>query len=668
MPRKHDHPSVETRKPCIVPESLRRFSLHWRCHAAVEGETHSPEAVVARAAYRAMLDHGSGGPRAGALREAYMRALAEAHAAELRDADIVFTTCVSCRRQAVAQALAQDGAPSFAQVIIDEAGQATEPEALCPLAFARQARQICLFGDHKQLRPILKSRQAGMAGLEVSLFERLVLAGQASPAGDACFLAQQYRMHPKISVFPSAHFYDARLHDDPSVLARLPGLLERRPPGTETNPSAEPVALLFWDFASSENASKCSAEEVRSVRTCESGVGSRSHLAEATCVAELARSLAAAVGPGSVGILTWYNAQVAAISELLGPSAGIHVGSIATAQGSEWDYVLLSTVRRGASNNLGIVSDPHNLNVALTRARLGLVVFGHGTTLSKDHNWAAFINHCHQCGAVTSAAPMVSDKRELLEEAVSRSLRYDLRVILHGLQSSPEMNGLEGVVKSHEANKNGRWEVDVLCAGDLRKLSLKPANLQLVAARSQRCEKPARRKFNGLSALVSADRRGGEVEFSKKLSLKASNLENLVSGAPLKRGAKVRLHSLTAAANYNGLVGKIRSERPGSDGRWEVEVTRSFDVRPGQVEATPGKSGLQVTSHDVNNTSHRFTLGRNVVVQGLSSQAEHNGEWGVITSSSPNGEGRWEVEIFSHGVSKRLLLKPENIAPEATGQ
>ena len=53
----------------------------------------------------------------------------------------------------------------------------------------------------------------------------------------------------------------------------------------------------------------------------------------------------------------------------------IHVGTIATAQGSEWEYVILSAVRTRSSNkNLGILSDSHVLNVALTRAILGLVI------------------------------------------------------------------------------------------------------------------------------------------------------------------------------------------------------------------------------------------------------------------------------------------------------
>ena len=59
------------------------------------------------------------------------------------------------------------------QVIADEAGTTTEPEALCALTLARDVEHIVLVGDHRQLRPVVKNRSAGLLGLGRSLFERL---------------------------------------------------------------------------------------------------------------------------------------------------------------------------------------------------------------------------------------------------------------------------------------------------------------------------------------------------------------------------------------------------------------------------------------------------------------------------------------------------------------
>jgi hypothetical protein len=66
--------------------------------------------------------------------------------------------------------------------------------------------------------------------------------------------------------------------------------------------------------------------------------------------------------------------QVPKISDLLRQEGlpQVHCGSIATAQGSEWDYVLLSTVRSEKGGKLGLLSDPHTMNVAITRARHGI--------------------------------------------------------------------------------------------------------------------------------------------------------------------------------------------------------------------------------------------------------------------------------------------------------
>lgn len=70
-----------------------------------------------------------------------------------------------------------------------------------------------------------------------------------------------------------------------------------------------------------------------------------------------------------MAILTWYNAQVQHLKELL-EGSGVYSGGVVSAQGNEWDYVLLSTVRC-TPGGLGALEDEHLLDVALTRARLG---------------------------------------------------------------------------------------------------------------------------------------------------------------------------------------------------------------------------------------------------------------------------------------------------------
>lgn len=687
VPRRHDHPGMETHRSYQVPPEIRPYAWHWRCHGAVEGEIPSPEAAAAGRAYRAMLEYGTYGAQAETLRRTYFDALAEARAAELRDADIVFATCVSCRRMAVVEALAAEGAPKFQQVIIDEAGQATEPEALTPMTFASAATKVCLFGDHQQLRPVLKSSEAQVGGMGISLFERLAEGGTGAPLH---FLALQYRMHPEISAFPSQHFYGGRVRDDESV--------QRHPPSLLRHPRDEgrAMGIMAWDMT---DMAYRGGEQVKAVRTTDSGTGSRSHAAEAEEAAELAKSLAAIAGEGSVGVLSWYKAQVTLITSLLAGRTEIHIGTIATAQGSEWDYVVLSTVRRGGGNRLGLLSDEHVLDVALTRARLGMVVLGSEATLSRDQSWAAFWEHCRARGARVEARPLVGGDPRAEEAAWARCLRPGLQVSLRGLQARPELNGVTGIVASHAPNDQGRWEVAVRMNGELCRLSLKAANMQLAhgggagaglgdfpqrAASSVGVKGSRRSSAPGLNALVASQRPGGQVEFSKFFNVRCAEFQ-VIEGAPLRQGgrggggsraggggsrtlghgARVRLVGLVAeASRYNGLIGVVRGDRPEANGTWRVEVTKAFAMSAGSVEAHLTPKGLHVTSVADAASEDSLPLDTVVVLHGLRSKSEYNGEWGAITSAAPTAEGRWEVEVLYSGEPKRLLLKRENLAPE----
>mmetsp|Transcript_76106 Transcript_76106/g.226831 ORF Transcript_76106/g.226831 Transcript_76106/m.226831 type:complete len:816 (+) Transcript_76106:371-2818(+) len=401
VPRRIDHKGIQNFKTQSVPVEMRRFTLHWRCHAAVDEEP-SAEALKTRQAYERLRATSLKSKDFDEARAEYYDALTKARAVEIHQSDIIFTTCVSARRMALVAALTAEGAPEVRQVILDEAGQAPEPEALCPLAVARHARQAIFFGDHKQLRPILRSRLAEGAGLGISLFERLATqdwSGHGEPP--VSLLAQQYRMHPAISFFSCQQFYDGRVLDDSSVHSRAPGLL--------SNPSTgKQAALLLWDSAGCSSGGQEQLQRVRTVGA--GGVGSRSNIEEANRAAALAADLAREAGAQSVAVLSWYNSQVAKVSEILRRSgaSGVHVGSIATAQGSEWDYVILSAVRSGSGGgSLGLVADPHNLNVALTRAKLGLVILCDSSAVRRDRNWNALINRCSSDGLVVHERPVV---------------------------------------------------------------------------------------------------------------------------------------------------------------------------------------------------------------------------------------------------------------------
>ncbi len=117
----------------------------------------------------------------------------------LHAADVICCTCVGAgdRRLAILR---------FRQVLIDEATQAVEAEALIPIVMG--AKQLVMVGDQCQLGPVIMCKKAAKAGLAVSLFERLIALG-VRPIR----LEVQYRMHPCLSEFPSNAFYEGSLQN-----------------------------------------------------------------------------------------------------------------------------------------------------------------------------------------------------------------------------------------------------------------------------------------------------------------------------------------------------------------------------------------------------------------------------------------------------------------------
>ena len=102
---------------------------------------------------------------------------------------------------------------TFQHVLIDEATQSIEPECLLPML--KGVKQVILVGDHRQLGPVITCRETAKAGLNMSMFERLVSMG-IRPLR----LQVQYRMHPELSVFPSNIFYEGTLQNGVTISDR----------------------------------------------------------------------------------------------------------------------------------------------------------------------------------------------------------------------------------------------------------------------------------------------------------------------------------------------------------------------------------------------------------------------------------------------------------------
>ncbi|XP_040494532.1 helicase with zinc finger domain 2 [Ursus maritimus] len=309
----------------------------------------------------------------------YKLVLGKARKFELEQHRVVLCTC-SCAASRSLKKLA------VRQILIDEAGMATEPETLIPLVTFSQAEKVVLLGDHKQLRPVVKNEQLQNLGLDRSLFERYHM--------DAHLLDTQYRMHEGICAFPSMEFYKKRLKT-------WCGL--RRPPSILGHTGKESCSVIFGHVQGHEQSLLVSTDE--------GNENSKANPEEVAQVVRIAKqlTLGRTVDPKDVAILTPYNAQAAEISKSLGREGvtGVTVCSVTKSQGSEWRYVLVSTVRTCPESDLdqrptkswlkkflGFVVDPNQVNVAITRAKEGLCLIGDHRLLRCCPLWRRFLDFC----------------------------------------------------------------------------------------------------------------------------------------------------------------------------------------------------------------------------------------------------------------------------------
>ena len=287
----------------------------------------------------------------------------------IRDARVVLCTCMAAADPRLSK-------QTFPNVLIDEACQAMEPEVL--LAVLHGAKRVILVGDDKQLPPTIVSQTAQEGGLGTSMFERLIFLGHIPVT-----LKVQYRMHPKLRRWPSENFYAGQLRDGVSAADRT-----LRQKGLRWSFAANPMVFVHVD----------GSEE----RTGSSFANRR----ETSTVVEIVKKL---VGGGLKGeqvtVLTPYDGQVGILEEqMANVCSKVKVSSVDAYQGKENDVVVVSAVR---THGAGFVQDHRRLNVAVTRAKCGLVIVGDQNFLSGVAHWRLLIKHYKKRDCVVNAAEIL---------------------------------------------------------------------------------------------------------------------------------------------------------------------------------------------------------------------------------------------------------------------
>mmetsp|Transcript_25420 Transcript_25420/g.27792 ORF Transcript_25420/g.27792 Transcript_25420/m.27792 type:complete len:1081 (+) Transcript_25420:100-3342(+) len=285
----------------------------------------------------------------------------------LQAADVICTTCVGAGDPRLANL-------RFRQLLIDESTQAMEAECFIPIVLG--VKQLVLVGDHCQLGPVVMCKKAAKAGLTQSLFERLVLLNHRPIR-----LQVQYRMHPALSEFPSNMFYEGTLQNgvkDTERLAPIGGF-----------PWPNPSRPMFFLMNTGN-------EEI--------GGSGTSYLnrSEAASVEKIVTMmLKAGTLPEQIGVITPYEGQRSYVVNHMTKNGSlrsdlykeIEVASVDSFQGREKDYIIVSCVRSNTQQGIGFLRDPRRLNVALTRARYGVIIIGNARLLARNPLWYTLLTH-----------------------------------------------------------------------------------------------------------------------------------------------------------------------------------------------------------------------------------------------------------------------------------
>lgn len=253
----------------------------------------------------------------------------------------------------------------FPTLFIDEAAQALE--AACWIAI-RKADRVILAGDHCQLPPTIKCIEAARGGLEHTLMEKIV---QQKPSA-VSLLKVQYRMHEAIMQFPSDWFYHGKLEAAPEVRHR--GILDFDTPMNWIDTSG----MDFHEEFVGESFGRINKEEanllLQELETYINRIGKERILEERI----------------DFGLISPYKAQVQYLkSKIKGSSflrpfrSLITVNTVDGFQGQERDVIFISLVRANEDGQIGFLNDLRRMNVAITRARMKLVILGDAATLTR---------------------------------------------------------------------------------------------------------------------------------------------------------------------------------------------------------------------------------------------------------------------------------------------
>ena len=268
----------------------------------------------------------------------------------------------------------------FGTLFIDEAAQALEAACWIPM---RRVSRVILAGDHCQLPPTVKSVAAMKAGLGKTLMERIV---EMHPEA-VTLLKIQYRMNDEIMQFSSNYFYDGQVESAPDV--RFRSILDMDIPMTwidtsefeklmEKSDDPEKAKVSFKEEFVGESFGRVNKAEAEltllALQNYFNKIGKQRLLDERI----------------DVGVISPYRAQVQLLRSMLMKweffkpfRRQISVNTVDGFQGQERDIIVISMVRSNDEGQIGFLRDLRRMNVAITRARMKLIILGNRETMTR---------------------------------------------------------------------------------------------------------------------------------------------------------------------------------------------------------------------------------------------------------------------------------------------
>ncbi len=283
----------------------------------------------------------------------------------------------------------------FKTVFIDEAAQALEPMSWIPIS---RADRVIFAGDHCQLPPTVKSKRAEEGGLKYTLFERVV---KTQPEATA-LLRTQYRMHEKIMNFSNNMFYAGKLLADESVKDNLLSFDEADDLLIKPIEFIDTAGCGFNEEQNPESMSISNKEEADLLLK---------HLGKV-----LAQYERKPCKPISIGIISPYKMQTEYLKLALEEQEyfkdsqnHFSIRTVDGFQGQERDIICISLTRSNDRKEIGFLSDTRRMNVALTRAKKKLIVFGDSATLANHSFYKSFLEYIESIDAYRSAWEFIGE-------------------------------------------------------------------------------------------------------------------------------------------------------------------------------------------------------------------------------------------------------------------